>query len=55
MKKSQKPFDSRDNDEDRKRKLNFKKKKQRNKERNINFKNVRSMQDLDEFEDEYNF
>lgn len=53
MKKSGKRWDSQDEDENRRRKLNFKKKKQSTKERDANFKNVRSMKDLDEF-DEYN-
>ena len=55
MKKSSKPTRAQDDgEEDRRIKLNYKKKKQRSKERAINFKNVRSMSDLDEY-DEYNF
>lgn len=56
MKKSSKrPSSARDNENDveRRRKLQFKKKKQRNQEPKINLKNVRSMQDLGEYGDEY--
>lgn len=35
-------------------KLQFKNKKLKSKERNINYKNIRSLKDLDEYED-YNF
>ena len=54
MSKSRKPFDGHDNDENRKRKLNFKKRKQRSQEPKARFRNVKSWQDLDD-EDEYNF
>jgi len=53
MKKFSKPQLAGDTDESRKKALLFKKKKQRNKEPNINFKNIRSVQDLEEY-DEYN-
>ena len=55
MNKSSKRWDAQDDDENRRRKLNYRKKKQRNKERSVNYKNVRSMQDLDEFDDEYQY
>lgn len=55
MNKSSKPFEAQDDDADRRKKLQFKKKKQRQKERSINYKNVRSLTDLDDYEDEYNF
>lgn len=54
MKKSSKrPSNAQDNDVERRRKLQFKKKKQHNQEPKINLKNVRSMEDLDEYGDEY--
>ena len=55
MNKSSKRWDAQDDDENRRRKLNYRKKKQRNKERSVNYKNVRSMRDLDEFDDEYQY
>lgn len=51
MKKSSKPFEAQDNDDVRRRKLQFKKKKQRGKEPRINLKNVKSINDLDEYDD----
>ena len=36
---------------ERRRKLQFKKKKQRNQEPRVNLKNVKSLQDLDEYDD----
>ena len=55
MNKSSKRWDAQDDDENRRRKLNYRKKKQRNKERSVTYKNVRSMRDLDEFDDEYQY
>jgi len=55
MKKSRQPVVANDSDESRKKALQFKKRKQRNKEPKINFKNIRSMDDLEDYEDEYNF
>jgi hypothetical protein len=55
MKKSSKPMRAQDDDADRRKKLQFKKKKQRQREQNFNYKNVRSITDLDDYEDEYNF
>jgi hypothetical protein len=56
MKKSNKPAKPNgDDDVDRRKKLQFKKKKQRQKEQSINYKNIRSLTDLDDYEDEYNF
>jgi len=54
MSKSSKPFEAQDSDGDRRRKLQFKKRKQRNKEPRINFKNVKSITDLDDY-DEYDY
>jgi hypothetical protein len=39
------------NPEDRKRKLNFKKKRQRNQEPKFNHKGIKGLNDLDEYED----
>jgi len=50
MKKSSKPEKALD-DGERRRKLQFKKKKQRSQELRVNLKNVKSLQDLDEYED----
>lgn len=50
MKKSSKPEKAQD-DGERRRKLQFKKKKQFNQEPRVNLKNIKSMQDLDEYED----
>jgi excinuclease UvrABC helicase subunit UvrB len=50
MKKSSKPEKALDEGE-RRRKLQFKKKKQRNQEPRVNLKNVKSLQDLDEYDD----
>ena len=56
MKKSSKPFgEAQDSDDDRRKKLQFKKRKQRQREQKFNYKNVRSITDLDDYEDEYNF
>jgi len=55
MKKSRKPEPAPDTDESRKKALQFKKRKQHNREPKINFKNIRSMEDLEDYEDEYNF
>ncbi len=55
MKKSSKPFEALDDDADRRKKLQFKKKKQRQRELSINYKNVRSLTDLDHYDDKYNF
>jgi hypothetical protein len=55
MKKSSNPFEALDDDADRRKKLQFKKKKQRQKEHTINYKNVRSLTDLDDYDDKYNF
>ena len=55
MKKSKQPEVANDSDESRKKALQFKKRKQRSKEPKINFKNVRSMNDLEDYEDDYNF
>ena len=43
MNKSSKPFEAQDGDDERRRKLQFKKRKQRGKEPRINLKNVRSI------------
>lgn len=40
------------NPEDRKRKLNFKKKRQRNQEPTFDHRRVRSLKDLDDYEEE---
>lgn len=53
MNKSSKPEKAQDEGEDRRRKLQFKKKKQRSQEPKINLKNVRFTKDLDEYDDEY--
>ncbi|NCV19603.1 MAG: hypothetical protein EBW42_12770 [Rhodobacterales bacterium] len=50
MKKSSKPEKAQD-DGERRRKLQFKRKKQRNQEPRVNLKNVKSMDDLDEYDD----
>jgi type IV secretory pathway VirB9-like protein len=50
MKKSSKPEKAQD-DGERRRKLQFKRKKQRNQEPRVNLKNVKSLQDLDEYDD----
>ena len=55
MKKSSKPEVANDSDESRKKALQFKKRKQRSKEPKINFKNIKSINDLADYEDEYNF
>ena len=55
MKKSSKPFEALDDDADRRKKLQFKKKRQRQRELSINYKNVRSLTDLDHYDDKYNF
>jgi hypothetical protein len=56
MKTPHKPFEAQDGDDvERRKKLQFKKKKQRQKEHNINYKNVRSLTDLDDYEETYNF
>lgn len=53
MKKSSKrPSSAQDNGVERRRKLQFKKKKQRNQEPKVNLKNIRSMRELDEYGDE---
>ena len=54
MSKSSKPFEAQDCDDERRRKLQFKKRKQRGKEPRINLKNVRSITDLDDY-DEYDY
>tara|TARA_Y100001958_G_C21247615_1_gene579165 strand:+ start:884 stop:1045 length:162 start_codon:yes stop_codon:yes gene_type:complete len=53
MSKSRKAFEGEHDENDRKRKLNYKKRKQRSQEPKRKFKNIRSWEDLDE--DEYNF
>ena len=55
MKKSKRPEAAYDSDESRKKALQFKKRKQRNKEPKLNFKNIKSINDLQDYEDEYNF
>lgn len=47
--KNKKDFES--NPEDRKRKLNFKKKKQRDQERMIDYRKMSNLNDFDEYED----
>ena len=54
MNKSSKPFEAQDGDDERRRKLQFKKRKQRGKEPRINLKKVRSIKDLDDY-DEYDY
>ena len=54
MKKSSKPFEAQDGDDDRRRRLQFKKRKQHSKEPRVNFKNLKSITDLDEY-DEYDY
>jgi len=56
MKKSSKPFKAQDDDDaDRRKKLQFKKRKQQQREQKFNYKNIRSLTELDDYEDEYNF
>jgi|TARA_B110000305_G_C18789561_1_gene337687 hypothetical protein len=43
-----------DTDDSRKKAVHFKKRKQRKLDHNINFKNIRSIHDIDEDADEYN-
>lgn len=49
--KKRKPSREDYNPEDRKRKLNFKKKRQRNQEPHFDHRRVKNMKDLDEYED----
>lgn len=50
MKRSTKITKAPESDEDRRKILQFKKKKQRQKEHSINYKHVRSLTDLDDYE-----
>jgi len=50
MKMPNRPEMSNDSDESRKKALQFKKRKERSKEPKINFKNIRSVNDLDEYD-----
>ncbi len=54
MNKSSKPFEAQDDDVERRKKLQFKKKRNRSREPRINFKNIKSITDLDEY-DEYEY
>jgi len=51
MKKLSKPSQAQGDEDDRHSRLQFKKKKQLQKERNINYKNIRSLTDLDNYDE----
>jgi hypothetical protein len=50
MNKSSKPFEAQDDDINRRKKLQFKKKKMKQREPRFNYKDIRSIEDIDDYE-----